>query len=191
MTDEAPLVETGAGRVPQGEGWFVVNVRDAAWLRNDAFGARCTFEADGRVVHEQPHLHVQQFPELGVRVHVLEPGKPSTMYHRESSEEDFLVLSGECLLIVEGEERPLHTWDLFHCAPGTNHSFIGTGDRPCVMLMIGGRNEDKTILYSRDDLALSHAAGVEHETSSPHDAYAPFAHWRLGRPDSWITLPWS
>jgi uncharacterized cupin superfamily protein len=191
MSDEAPPVDSGAGAVPQCEGWFVVNTRDAAWLRHETFGARCTFEADGRMVHEQPALLVQQHAQLGVRLHVLDPGKPSTLYHRESDQEDFLVLSGQCLLIVEGEERPLGAWDFFHCAPGTSHSFVGAGDRPCVMLMVGARGEEKTILYQRDETALRNSAGVEGETSSPRDAYAPFGHWSLGRPDSWDELPWS
>ena len=191
MAEEAPLVDTGAGVVPQGKGWFTVNVRDAAWLRNDAFGARCTFEADGRLVQERPGLHVQQHPQLGIRLHILEPGKPSTMYHRESGQEDFLILSGECLLIVEGQERPLRAWDFFHCAPNTTHSFVGAGDEPCVMLMVGARPEVATILYPRDEVALRHAAGVDDETPSPHEAYAPFAHWHLGRPDTWGELPWS
>lgn len=191
MPDEEPLVETGSGLVPQGEGWFVVNVRDAAWLRNDAFGARCTFEADGRIARAQPHLRVQQHAQLGIRLHVLEPGKPSTMYHRESDQEDFLVLDGECLLIVEGEERHLRTWDFFHCAPGTTHSFVGAGDRPCVMLMVGARTKEGTILYPREEAALRRGAGVEHETPSPDEAYAPFAHWQPGRPDSWDDLPWA
>jgi uncharacterized cupin superfamily protein len=191
VADEAPLVETGAGVVPQGEGWFVVNARDAAWLRNDAFGARCTFEADGRVVQEMPQLDLQQHPQVGIRLHVLEPGKPSTMYHRESDQEDFLVLRGECLLIVEGEERLLREWDLFHCAPNTTHSFVGAGDQPCVILMLGARSDQRTILYPRDETALARAAGVESETASPLDAYAPFPQWRLGRPERWDELPWA
>jgi uncharacterized cupin superfamily protein len=191
VTDEAPLEDTGAGLVPQGAGWFVVNVRDAAWLRNDAFGARCTFEADGRVVQERPELHVQQHQQLGIRVHVLEPGRPSTMYHRESEQEDFLVLKGECLLIVEGEERRMREWDLLHCAANTTHSFVGVGNEPCVMLMVGVRSEQGTILYPRDATALAHGAGVEHDTSSPAEAYAPFPHWRLGRPRRWDELPWA
>jgi uncharacterized cupin superfamily protein len=190
LADEAPLAETGAGLVPQGEGWFVVNARDAAWLCNDAFGARCTFEADGRVVQERPQLHVQQHPQLGIRLHVLEPGKPSTMYHRESNQEDFLVLSGECLLIVEGEERLLRAWDLFHCAPNTTHSFVGAGQGPCVLLMVGGRSDEGTILYPRNETALRRGAGVERETPSPQEAYAPFPHWRLGKPERWEDLPW-
>jgi uncharacterized cupin superfamily protein len=179
LADQAPLVDTGAGVVPQDEGWFVVNARDAAWLRHDDFGARCTFEADGRVVQESPGLHVQHHAQLGVRLHVLEPGKPSTLYHRESNQEGFLVLSGECLLLVEGEERPLRAWDYFHCPAGTSHSFVGAGDGPCVMLTVGARSEG-TILYPRDETALRHSAGVEEDTPSPRDAYAPFGHWRLG-----------
>jgi uncharacterized cupin superfamily protein len=191
MPDEAQLADTGAGLVPQDAGWFVVNVADAAWTRNDAFGARCAFEADGRLAHERPQLHVQQHPQLGFRLHVLEPGKPSTMYHRESNQEDFLVLSGQCLLIVEGEERILRAWDFFHCAPNTTHSFVGRGEAPCVILMVGARTEAGTILYPRDETALEHGAGVEQETRSPQEAYAPFPHGRLGRPDRWDELPWS
>jgi uncharacterized cupin superfamily protein len=122
---------------------------------------------------------------------VLEPGKPSTMYHRESDQEDFLILQGECLLIVEGEERLLREWDLFHCAPNTRHSIVGAADRPCVILMLGARSDEGTILYPRDEAALARAAGVECETPSPRDAYAPFPHWRLGRPERWDELPWA
>jgi uncharacterized cupin superfamily protein len=191
VPDEARLVDTDSGLVPQDDGWFVINVRDVAWMRHDYFGARCNFEADGRLASERPDLHVQQHPQLGIRLHVLEPGHPSTMYHRESHQEDFLVLSGECLLIVEGEERPLRTWDFVHCAPNTTHAFVGGGDGPCVILMVGARTEEGTILYPRDDVALKHGAGVEVETNQPRQAYSPFGHWTIGRPDEWDELPWS
>jgi uncharacterized cupin superfamily protein len=188
---EARLVDTGAGLAPQSDGWFVVNVADVTWMRHDTFGARCNFEADGRLANERPELHVQQHPQLGFRLHVLEPGKPSTMYHRESAQEDFLVLRGECLLIVDGRERRLRAWDLFHAAPGTAHAFVGAGDAPCVMLMVGARSEDGTIVYPRDETALRHGAGVETETEHPRVAYSPFGHWRLARPDGRDELPWS
>ena len=188
---EARLVDTGRGLVPQGEGWFVLNVRDAAWMKHDVFGARTGFEADGRIVQERPELALQQHPQVGVKLHVVQPGHPTTMYHRESAEEDFLVLSGECLLIVEGEERHLRAWDFFHCAPATTHSFVGQGERPCVILMIGARTDDGTILDPRDETALKHGAGVEEDTPSPHAAYARFPHWRLERPDGWDELPWN
>jgi uncharacterized cupin superfamily protein len=191
VPDEASLVDTGEGLVPQDDGWFVVNAADVAWMRHDKFGARCNFEADGRLVSERPGLHVQHHPQLGIRLHVLEPGKPSTMYHRESQQEDFLVLRGECLLIVEGQERRLRAWDFFHAAPNTTHAFVGAGDRPCVILMVGARREDGTIFYPRDETALKHGAGVEADTEQPQVAYSPFGHSRLGRPDSWDELPWS
>jgi uncharacterized cupin superfamily protein len=190
VPEEARLVDTGAGLAPQGDGWFVVNAADTVWMRHDNFGARTNFEVDGRLAAERPELEVQHHPQLGFRLHVLEPGKPSTMYHRESSQEDFLVLSGECLLIVESQERQLRAWDLFHCPPNTTHAFVGAGDGPCVMLMVGARSSEGTILYPRDEVALRHGAGVEEDTGQPSVAYAPFGHSRLGRPDAWDELPW-
>jgi quercetin dioxygenase-like cupin family protein len=160
-------------------------------MRHDKFGARCNFEVDGRLATERPELHMQQHPQLGFRLHVLDPGKPSTVYHRESGQEDFLVLSGECLLIVEGEERPLRAWDLVHCPADTTHAFVGAGDGPCVMLMVGARDREGTILYPRDETALKYGAGVETDTEQPSVAYSPFGHWRLGRPGAWDELPWS
>jgi len=191
VPDEARLVETAAGLVPQGEGWFVVNVADAPWLRNAYFGARTSFEAGGRLTRELTDLEQHSFPQVGVTVYVLPPGRPSTMYHAESDQESFLVLQGECLLIVEGQERRLRAWDFFYCAPQTKHSFVGAGDGPCVIVMVGARTDDGTIVYARDETALKHGAGVEQETPSPDEAYAPFPHWRIGRPDGWDDLRWS
>ena len=126
-----------------------------------------------------------------MRVHVLEPGKPSTLYHRESEQEGFLVVEGECLLIVEGEERLLRRWDYFHCAPETAHSLVGAGEGPCVMVTLGARAEEGTIVYVRDEAALAHGAGVEEETPLPSEAYAPFPKWEHGRPAAWDSLPWN
>src|SRR5581483_11837574 len=142
--------------------WYVRNVREFPWFVNEKFGARSflvPFEED---------------IQFGARVHVLEPGKPSTLYHRETEQEGFLVVEGECLLIVEGEERPLRQWDYFHCAPNTTHAFVGAGDGPCVMVTVGARGDEHSILYARDDTALADGAGVEEETDSPDVAYAPF-----------------
>ena len=190
MPEEAPLVDTGAGLAPQSDGWFVVNVRDAAWFRNEAFGARTSFEAGGRLVKEYPGLEKHSFPQVGVTLYVLQPGKPSTLYHAETEQESFLVLRGECLLIVEAEERRLRAWDFFYCAPFTQHAFVGLGE-PCVILMIGARRAEGTIFYAHDETALRHGAGVERETPSAHEAYARFPHWRVGRPEGWDELPWS
>ena len=191
MVDEARLEAVSSGLAPVSPGWFVVNAGDAAWVRNDAFGARCTFEGSDRVLAERPDLERQSFAQVGYTLAVLEPGKPTGMYHAESAQEDFLVLAGECLLVIEEEERPLRAWDFVHCPAGTRHIFVGVGDEPCVILMVGARVAGKTIVYPRSDTALARDAGVGTETKAPRDAYAPFSPWRLGRPDAWDALPWA
>jgi uncharacterized cupin superfamily protein len=187
--DEAKLEDVGSGLAPVSPGWFVVNAADAAWVRNEAFGHRAVFESSDRVLQERPDAEPQYFTQTGFTLAVLEPGKPSGMYHAESTQENFLVLSGTCVLLIEEEERPLKAWDFVHCPPNTNHTFVGTGDVPCVILMIGHRREGRTINYPRSETALKHGAGVEAETPSPAEAYAPFQHWRLGRPET-RHLPW-
>jgi uncharacterized cupin superfamily protein len=142
------------------------------------------------VLAERPELDPQQFEQVGFTLAVLEPGKPTGMYHAESGQEDFLVLAGECLLLIEEQERPLRAWDFVHCPPGTRHAFVGTGDRPCVIFMTGVRREGGTIVYPVSETAQARGAGVETETNRPAEAYAPFAHWQVGRPDAWPDLPW-
>jgi uncharacterized cupin superfamily protein len=149
------------GLVPKGEGWFVVNAKEAHWQQHEAFGSWTTFEGDPR------------FKEIGVNIGILRPGEPNCMYHREDVEENFLILFGECLLLVEGEERRLKAWDFVHCPPWTNHVFVGAGDGPCGVLAIGGRGGEG-VVYPREDVALKHDAGVEQETPDPKEAYAPF-----------------
>src|SRR5215211_3303139 len=179
MVEEAHLAEVGSGLAPVTEGWFVVNVRDTAWITNDAFGAACPFEASVPVLRERSDLLEQRFADLGFKLAVIAPGQASGLYHAESNQEDFLVLAGECLLIVEGEERPLRAWDFVHCPPATEHVFVGAGEGPCVIFMTGGRTREKSIVYPRSELARRHGAGVETETSLPSDAYAPFPRWQL------------
>lgn len=188
--EEAELEDVGSGLAPVSAGWFVVNVGEAAWVRNDAFGGRCVFESTPRVLAERPGIEPQSFADTGFTLAVLEPGKPTGMYHAESSQEDFLVLAGESLLLIEEQERQLHAWDFVHFPAGTLHTFVGTGDQPCVIFMTGARRDGGTIVYPRSEMARARNAGVETETDSPHEAYAPFTHWRLGRPDAWAELPW-
>ena len=116
------------------------------------------------------------FEQVGYSLAVLEPGKPSGMYHAESGQEDFPVLSGECIAIVEEQERVLRQWDFLHCPPWTKHVFVGAGDGPCVVLMAGAR-VDGGIVYPVSEVAARHGASVETETTSPHEAYARFGHW--------------
>jgi uncharacterized cupin superfamily protein len=191
VVEEARVEELDSGLAPLTAGWFVVNVRDAAWLTNDAFGARCVFEANRPVLRRRPELPVQTFADVGFALGVLRPAQPSGMYHAESNQEDFLVLAGECLLLVEGQERTLQAWDFVHCPPGTAHVFVGAGDGPCVIFMTGRRSREREIVYPDSELARRHGAGVETETSSPSEAYAPFPHWQPERPESWDLLPWA
>jgi uncharacterized cupin superfamily protein len=152
--------------VATGDGWFVLNARDAGWRHRPGRGERLSF--DGEI----------EFPQVGVNFYVLKPGEPIGMYHWEADQEDFLVLSGEPLLIVEGEERPLRRWDFVHCPPETNHIIVGAGEGPCVVLAIGAReNQDGPGWggYSVDETALRHGAGVEQETNDVDVAYARFA----------------
>ena len=188
--EEAKLEDVGPGLAPVSPGWFVVNAADAAWVRNGAFGARCVFEGSPRVLAERPDLEPQIFTQLGFTLAVLEPGKPSGMYHAESGQEDFLVLAGTCTVVIEEEERQLRAWDFLHCPGGTRHVFVGTGEVPCVIFMTGRRDPDRTIVYPRSEPARAHDAGVETETDDPQAAYARFGHWRPGRPDAWAELPW-
>jgi uncharacterized cupin superfamily protein len=179
MVEEARLEETNGGLAPATDGWFVVNVRDGRWMTNEVLGDAFVIEGDDA-----------GFDQVGYTIGILQPGQAGGRYHHESDQEDFLVLAGECLLLIEEEERPLKKWDFVHCPPGTLHSFVGAGDGPCVIFMTGGRGENKKIVYPRSELALSHGAGVEQETSTPAEAYAPFPKWKDGRPKSWDGLPW-
>jgi uncharacterized cupin superfamily protein len=184
---EAPLEDNGSGLAPAGAGWFVVNVRDAQWLTSEGgekrpSGAECSFESAKA-----------EFAELGIRLHVLTPGEPNGLYHTESKQEDFLVLAGECTLLVEGEERVLRQWDFFHCPPQTEHIFVGAGDGPCVILMAGAREGDWSVHYPASELAARYGASVEEATSDPREAYtkAGFEPSRRERPSYWNRLPWA
>ena len=177
---EARLDDSGLGHYPASDGWFVVNVRDTVWLTSDTSGAVCPFE--GREFW---------FPQFGINLRVLEPGQPNALYHSESQQEAFLVLSGECRLLVEGEERLLRPWDFFHSPAGTEHIFVGAGDGPCVVLMVGARTDDEQLHYPVSDLAAQYGASAEEETSDPDQAYARWKEPRLERPPHWDDLPWS
>ena len=172
MVPESKLEKTEHGLVPKGEGWFVLNMRDAEWRHVDSRGAVCVVADDFE--------GWRQLEQLGVNPFVLRPGEPMAMYHWEADQEDFLVLAGEALLIVEGEERPLRQWDFVHCPPGANHTIVGAGRAPCVVLAVGARDRSTGPdwgAYTVDAAALRHGAGVEQETTDELEAYARVA-WR-------------
>jgi uncharacterized cupin superfamily protein len=161
VIEEALMTDRGHGLVPSGDGWFVVNLADAAWERSESFGTWCRFEGEAR------------FPQVGFNVSILEPGKPSCMYHGEDTQEGFMVLQGSCLLLIEGQERTLHQWDFVHCPAWTEHVLVG-GEEPCLVLAFGAR-PDTDVVYPAVEVAQRHAAGVPVETRDPGEAYAPYA----------------
>ena len=131
------------------------------------------------------------FRQVGINLRVLEPGQPNGFHHFETQQEAAFVLSGECRLLVNGEERLLRQWDFFHCPAGTEHVCVGAGDGPCVILMVGARTEDGEILYPVSELAARYGASVETETANPTEAYAPFGPPQPAKPPSWEQLPWA
>jgi uncharacterized cupin superfamily protein len=176
MVPEAPLEQTDFGLLPAGEGWFVLNARTARWIHRPGQGKYPSLMGKG------------DFPQLAMGLNVLAPGEPMAMYHWETDQEDFLVLSGEALLIIEGEERPLRQWDFVHCPPGTKHVIVGAGESLCIVFAVGalehhttGTLVDGTLqgaadwgAYTVNEAALRHGAGVEEETTDAEVAYARF-----------------
>jgi uncharacterized cupin superfamily protein len=163
MVEEARVDSTELGLVPHGDGWFVLNAREARWRHADGRGAVCEYEGE------------QEFAQLGINLFLLGPGEPMSMYHWEADQEDFLVLAGAGLLIVEGEERPLRQWDFVHCPAGTKHVIVGAADASCLVLAVGARERSTGPDwggYTVDEVALRHGAGVEQETTDPKQAYA-------------------
>jgi uncharacterized cupin superfamily protein len=170
---EAMIEDAEAGRLPADDGWFILNLDEIGWSTIPGNGTWCIFESPNA-----------PSPTLGIGVHVLQPGESNGRYHRESDQEGFLVIAGECLAIVEGQERRMRTWDYLHCPPETTHITIGAGDEPCAILMVGTRSPDATTHYSVDPVAARHGAASPVETDSPREAYA-------GRPPSQpVPSPW-
>ena len=154
--------ETKNGLVVDGEGWFVVNARDSRWREVGPLGSYCNFEGKRR------------FPHLGININVLESGDRIGMYHRENAQEAFLVLAGECTLIVEDEERKLTAWDFFYCAPGTPHIIVAAEGQSAVVLAVGGRGRGVGggLVYEVSEVAATHGASVAVETRDWSVAYA-------------------
>ena len=142
--------------------WFVANIREQEWQEVPGFDAFANWQQG------------ESFPQVGVNVSVLPPGHPMCMYHRESRQEGFLVLSGECVLLVDGEEHRLRAWDYFHCPANVNHIIVGAGDKPATLITIGARFGPNDVVYPVDPVAQAYGACVPEETTDPKVAYAPF-----------------
>jgi uncharacterized cupin superfamily protein len=180
VVEEARLERSDSWLVPRTDGWFVLNVRDTPFYTSGHLGSIAEFESGAAA-----------FEQFGIRVTTLLPGQPHGFYHREDAQEAFLVLAGECLLLVEGEERALQAWDFVHCPPGTEHVLVGAGGGPCAILMVGARRAGAELVYPVSGLALRHGAGVETEAKDPRDAYAEASEERVERPPYWAELPWA
>jgi mannose-6-phosphate isomerase-like protein (cupin superfamily) len=168
MVAEARLEQTEHGIVPKGEGWYVLNMRDAEWRQADGRGAVC-------VVGDDFEGWRREADQLGINPFVLGPGEPMAMYHREADQEGFLVVSGEAVLIVQGEERHLRAWDFVHCPPNTKHVIVGGGSGPCLVIAIGARAHDgepDSLGFPADDVAKRRGASVEADTMDGGVAYA-------------------
>ncbi len=177
MTDpvpEAQLTKTELGLIVESDGWFVLNARDATWIRSEERGQDTDFEGK------------QEFPDLGFRIQVVSPGQRG-IYHGERGQENFLVVSGECVLVIEGQERRLKPWDFVHCPPWTRHVFVGAGEGPCVIVMTGSRAGGFEVVYAVDEVAAKYGASVLEETSKSDEAYAGFGpEERSAYRDGWL-----
>jgi uncharacterized cupin superfamily protein len=174
---EARVVQTDAGKRAEGEGWFIVNVAEAVWEHMPRGGTWSLLESDAA-----------PFGQFGIGVHVLPPGETPGFYHWESDQEGFLILAGECIAIVEGQERRMRRWDYLHCPPGTRHITVGAeGDEPCAILMVGARTKGKITAYPADPAAAAHDASVREDAADSREAYAQ---WEGSREMTQVPAPW-
>lgn len=176
---EAPFENTDMGSMPSGEGWFVLNAHDATWHHRDD---------RWRMLHLRG---AEEFEQVGVNLFVLAPGEPLGMYHSESDQEDFLVLHGQAVLIIESQERPLRQWDFVHCPPETEHTIVGGGAESCVVLGVGARQNQPTTgwRYPVNEVALSHNAGVKRPTTDMAEAYAELVSVPSAYQAGWLPPP--
>jgi mannose-6-phosphate isomerase-like protein (cupin superfamily) len=171
MVPEAELEQTDVGLVPRSAGWFVMNARDARWWDKPGQGHSLPLTGDDEYEAETI------FPMLGMAIRVMRPGEVSTTYHWETEQEDFLVLAGEAIAIIEGQERRLKQWDFVHCPPETKHAFVGAGEGPCVLLCAGSRQFQKDGpwgFYCFDETAAKYNAASPEDTQDGSIAYARF-----------------
>jgi uncharacterized cupin superfamily protein len=157
--------------------WFVVNLTQATTVQSPVFGTRVNFEPERGF-----------FPHVGFKLHILAPGQPNCYYHRETSQEGCLVLSGQCTALIEGQTIGLDRGDFVYLGPGTTHVFVGSGDRECVLALFGARQPLPKISYPVSGDARALGAGVDVETDDPRTAYAQLPGWQPSPPPP--EIPW-
>jgi uncharacterized cupin superfamily protein len=158
---EAQIDTTPEGQLPAGDGWYILNLGETAWATVPGFGVWRDFD--------DPDADSSQ--RMAVHVHVLQPGESNGYYHAEAAQEGFLVLSGECIAVIEGEERRLRRWDYFHSPPGTAHITVGAGDEPCAILMFGSPDPRRKVEWIANETAAKHGASVARTTGRDTEAY--------------------
>lgn len=173
MVSEADLEQTGDGLVASGDGWFVVNAREARWFHREGRGELLPLAGNFETDDEGEWHRLLSFPQFGVNLFVLEPGEPMAVYHGEDAQEDLLVLRGDCVVVIEGQERSLKQWDFVHCPPWTEHTIVGAGEGACVVLAVGARGSEG-IRFPTNEAAARHGASAERDTTDGGEAYARF-----------------
>jgi quercetin dioxygenase-like cupin family protein len=159
---EAHIETTPEGEVPRDGGWFILNLGEMAWETVPGFGVWNDFDGPA---------HDARTPGIGVHVHVLQPGEAPGYYHAEEAQEGFIVLSGECIAIVEGHERRMRQWDYLHSPPGTEHITLGAGDAPCSILMFGSPDPSRKVEWIANETAAGYGVSVAKTTSRATEAY--------------------
>ena len=160
--DEARIETTPDGQVPVGAGWYILNLGEMAWETVPGFGVARVFD--------DPDADPSE-PRMAVHVHVLQPGEANGYYHAEAAQEGFLVLSGECVAVVEGQERRMRRWDYFHSPPGTEHITVGAGHEPCAILMFGSPDPRRKVEWIANETAAKYGASVARTTGRDTEAY--------------------
>jgi mannose-6-phosphate isomerase-like protein (cupin superfamily) len=109
---------------------------------------------------------------------------------REYDEEGFLVLRGECLLVIEEQECDLAPGDFVYCPPGTDHILVGAGARACSSCSAPANDTESS--STQANRSRAHAAPVDAETTSPAEAYRESPPWIASRhPRSWAAAQWT
>jgi hypothetical protein len=134
MVPESQLEKTEHGLVSKGEGWFVLNKRDAVWRHVDGRGASASLAPISKASgNSSSSASIRSCSGSGrTDGHVPLEGRSGGLPRGV----------GEAVLIIEGEERQLRAWDFVHCPPNTKRVIGGAGSGPCFVIAVGAREHD-------------------------------------------------